>query len=70
MIGRCPDCGYPLGMPYQEVPEDSMSDLWCDYCQYEHHSCPTCGEPYSEESDAGDCEYSHRTVLDDMIDAL
>jgi|3_EtaG_2_1085321.scaffolds.fasta_scaffold00329_30 hypothetical protein len=26
--------------------------------------------PWLSESDAADCEYEHRTVLDDIVDAI
>ena len=55
---RCPDC------------HDLIDSLWCEHCMFEYYDCGTCGKVFGDESDAADCEYEHRTVLDDIVDAI
>ncbi len=50
---------------------DVLDDnAWCNLCEFEFYRCGVCRIVYDDESRAGDCEYSHRTVLDDIVDAV
>jgi len=55
---ECPDCG------------NRLSGLYCSHCEFKFFDCPICNEVFDEESDAADCEYDHRTVLDDLADVV
>lgn len=61
MSKRCPDCHGSLS---------GDQGLYCHDCEFEHYDCGMCGKVFNDESKAADCEYSHRTVLDDIVEAL
>jgi hypothetical protein len=60
----------PEDTDYCPVCLDVLMDDWCNLCEYEVHRCGTCRKVFDDESDAGDCEYDHRTVLDDLADVV
>jgi len=67
MSKRCPDCRGPLGGTGSLSGD--MGPLYCHDCEFEYYDCGTCRKVFNEEAEAGDCEYGHRTVLDDIVDA-
>ena len=57
-MSKCPDCN------------GTLVGTYCHDCEFEFYDCGICGKVYGDESEAGDCEYDHRTVLDDLVDAV
>ena len=59
-----------INCPEQYCDEHLAASGYCMTCDREYPYCPTCLDAYYGEDEANDCYRSHRTVLDDIVDAV
>ena len=66
-VGDLCDCTCP---DLDEWSTETVPVANCTLCNREWFRCITCEERYTDESEQASCFQSHRTVLDDIIDAV
>ena len=67
-MSKCPDCYGTLGGTGSLSGDQGPN--YCHDCEFDYYACGICGKVFNDESEAGDCEYDHRTVLDDLADVV
>ena len=67
----CDRCDHEVADDDQEAFQ-SVNQLLCKYCYGSEYpkACPTCGREHQLKDQVDQCFKSHRTVLDDIVDAI